>query len=73
MKMLRLLCCIWILGYVLGIRDGFLALRTGNDSDLVVFPYRAELLPEEDQRRLQEGIPIADCKELSRLLEDYLS
>jgi hypothetical protein len=38
-----------------------------------VFPYRAELLPEADRKRLEAGILIADEEELARLIEDYLS
>ena len=59
--------------FLLGIRDGYVALRRDGEDTWTVFPYRAELLPEADRRRLAEGIVIRDEAELARLLEDYLS
>lgn len=60
--------------FLLGIKDGYVALWKDNSvTPLEVFPYKAQLLPEEDQRLLEKGIYISSHEELMRLLEDYLS
>lgn len=62
------------LGLLLGIHDGCVALwQEGDPEPLQVFPYRASMLPEEDQNRLQNGIIVENESRLHRLLEDYLS
>ena len=68
---LPLLLCF---SFLLGIRDGRIALwRSGEPEPVRIFPYRAEMLPPEDQQALENGIPITDEKALSSILEDYLS
>lgn len=63
-----------LFGFLLGIRDGYIALwKDGNATPIRVFPYRAEYLPEADQRALENGIHIDGEEELKPLLEDYLS
>ena len=71
-------CRRWLLvialGFLLGIQDGYIALwKDGCEKPVEVFPFQARLLPEADQKRLQEGIRIESAEELSRLMEDYLS
>ena len=60
-------------GFLLGIHDGKIALWTDGNPVPKVFPYRAQMLPEADQRRLEAGIRIEDGSELAGILEDYLS
>ena len=63
-----------VFGFLLGISEGKIALwKDGRAEPVRVFPYRAELLPEADQKALQEGIVIRNDRDLQRLLEDYLS
>ena len=63
-----------LVGFLLGISDGYIALwKDGSTLPLQVFPYRSEMLPPSDQKALANGIHIAEPQELSRLLEDYLS
>ena len=70
----RLVLPLALAVYLLGIHDGKVALWEGNDPEPVkVFPYRASRLPEEAQKRLEEGIPIDSMDELRKLAEAYLS
>lgn len=74
MKKKQLANLVLIFGFLLGIRDGYIALwQDGGPEPVRVFPYRAELLPAADQKALAEGIHLDDEKQLAQLLEDYLS
>ena len=60
--------------YLLGIRNGYIALWEGDDPEPVItFPYLAASLPEQDRDRLTSGIYIEKESDLLQLLEDYLS
>ena len=60
--------------FLLGSHEGFVALWIQPDPQPVkVFPYRVASLPPADQENLRKGIVIESEKELSCLLEDYLS
>ena len=60
--------------FTLGIHDGYIALwKQGCEKPVEVFPFRAAMLPQTDQKRLEEGIRIESAAELARLMEDYLS
>ena len=74
MKKIRYLYCTLLLGFLLGISDGYIALwKDGTTQPVRVFPYRAENLPVADQRALEKGIHLDSELELAQLLEDYLS
>ena len=74
MKKFRNLYCILLLGYLLGIHNGNVALwKDGDPKPLRVFPYSAASLPEADQRLLEKGIPIDSLGDLTRYIEDYFS
>lgn len=74
MKKRRWLYYTLVFGFLLGIRDGYIALwKDGRTEPIRVFPYRAESLPVKDQLALKEGIRLEDEASLIRLLEDYLS
>ena len=73
MKKKKLINLFLVLGFLLGISDGHIALWHDGQSAPQVFPYRAEYLPIADQRALEQGISISSEEELSKLLEDYLS
>ena len=63
-----------VFGFLLGISEGKIALwKDGRAEPVRVFPYRAELLPEADQKALARGIHLEDENQLAHLLEDYLS
>ena len=71
---IRYLAAIMVLSFLLGIQDGYIALWKGTDPTPVeIFPFKAEMLPEADQRALVEGIRIDSSSQLAQLLEDYLS
>lgn len=70
----QLLSGLALLGFLLGIHDGYIALWKGEDPQPVkIFPYRADALPAEDQKRLEQGIRIGDEGSVTRILEDYCS
>ena len=65
---------ILLFGFLLGIHEGKIALWKDNQKKpMKVFPYQASILPEEDQKRLKEGIHVDSLNELYKLVEDYLS
>lgn len=74
MTKLRNLFFILIMGYLLGIQNGWIALwKDGNPEPERVFSYKAEILPPEDQKALAKGIHLDEDSALIKLLEDYLS
>ena len=73
MKLQQIIPTLMLFGYLLGIKDGYIALWKDGNSNPTVYPYRAELLPKEDQQQLRQGIRVESKEELARLVEDYLS
>lgn len=74
MKMHHFSLSLVLLGFLLGIHEGKIALWRENDPEpMQVFPYRAELLPEADQIALKKGIRVESIRQLRSLVEDYLS
>ncbi len=70
----RTLTAALLLGFLLGVQDGHIALwKDGIAKPVEVFPFRADMLPEEDAKALEKGIRIENPSELARLMEDYLS
>lgn len=62
-----------LLGMLLGIKDGCLALWKEEDPQPVtIFPVRICSLPPADQTLLRQGIPVKNTQALLFLLEDYL-
>lgn len=73
MKFEKLVAAV-ALTFLLGVHDGYIALwKEGSPKPAEVFPYKASLLPEADQKRLEKGIRIESKKDLLELMEDYLS
>ena len=74
MKKIAILYCITLLGFLLGIHNGRIALwEDGSAEPVRVFPYQAEALPSADRMRLEEGIRIDTADQLITLIEDYFS
>lgn len=74
MKLRRCLSSMALLGFLLGVHKGYIALwKDGDPEPVRVFPYRVSGLPLQDQQFLERGIPITSQSELHRLLQDYLS
>lgn len=74
MKRQRTICSILLLGFLLGIYEGKVALWKDNQKQpLRVFPYKASMLPKQDQQALKKGIHIENIQQLQQLIEDYLS
>lgn len=74
MKKLTILYCVTVLGFLLGIHNGRVALwEDGKTAPVKVFPYRASLLPDKDRQALEKGIHFDSKQELMDRVEDYLS
>ena len=60
--------------FIVGVRDGFIAVYIDNGAEILLketteVPIRA--LPEDEQKRLLEGIHVENTAALMRVLEDY--
>ena len=65
---------ILLLGLLLGIHDGKIALWKGDDPQpRLILPYSASALPPKDRADLAKGIAIRNEEELIRLIEDFCS
>lgn len=63
-----------IFTFILGLHEGNVALWIEPSPEpAVVFPCRAELLPEKDRSLLEAGIRVENTGQLQQLLEDYFS
>ena len=63
-----------LLGFILSCHKDYIALwEEGADEPRQIFPYKVAALPPEDQQLLEKGIRVKTIRELSGLLEDYLS
>lgn len=71
--MKKYVCLFLLLGLILGMHNGYLAIYEGTASPPQVLPYRVAMYPKLDQYALASGIPVSSQDELSRLLEDFLS
>ena len=59
---------------MLGSWKGYVALfEKGKEEPRQIFPCQVAALPEEDQKALEERIPIRNQRDLQQALEDYLS
>ena len=73
-KLYHRLCVILLLSFLLGVRDGKLALwKDGEAEPWRVFPYPIAVLPLETQQELKNGIRIDSMEDLDRILENLLS
>lgn len=74
MKKLTILYCVTLLGFLLGIHNGRIALwEDGKQAPVKVFPYSANMLPKKDRQALEKGIHFDSKQELVERIEDYLS
>ena len=70
----RHLCIILFLGFLLGVRDGKIALWKDKEAEpWRIFPYPVSVLPQETQQQLKAGIRIDSMEDLDRVLENLLS
>lgn len=65
---------LFALYLMLGSWKGYVALfEKGREEPRQIFPCQVASLPEEDQKALEERIPIRNQRDLQQALEDYLS
>ena len=70
----RRLCPLLLLGFLVGVSNGRLALWKDDLAEpWKVFPYPVSALPPETQQQLQQGIRVDSMEDLDRLLENLLS
>lgn len=74
MKQIRnLFPMFFLLGMLLGVKNGYLALWKEEDPQpAAIFPVAVSSLPLSDQILLHRGIQIQTDSDLQTLLEDYL-
>ena len=71
-KSKRLLTMLLACGFLLGIRNGKLALwRDGELHPEQIYDIRADTLPPADRLRLRQGIRLENREEVWELLENY--
>ena len=69
----RLLSMLLVFGFLLGIRNGRLALwRDGEPHPEQIYDIRADSLPPADRLQLSRGIRAQSREEVWQLLENYL-
>ena len=74
MKHKKLLAQIMLLGFLLGIHNGRVAIWKDPDPEPYrVFPYPASALPPEARLALEKGIRIDSQEDLDKLLENFTS
>ena len=72
MKKIPLVYSLLLLGFLLGIHEGRVALWKYEDPHpFVVFPYYAGLLPQDLQDNLKNGIRFDDENQIVEILKDY--
>ena len=72
MKHKKLLSQLLLLGFLLGIHNGRVALWKDPDPEpYKVFPYPASALPPEARGALEKGIRIDSMEELNKFLENF--
>ena len=70
MKKLTILYCVTLLGFLLGIHNGRIALwEDGKQTPVKVFPYSAAMLPEKDRQALEKGIHFDDALQMLQLVQ----
>lgn len=73
-KRCRNLWAVFLLGFLLGVKDGKIALwKDGDSQPWKVFPYPVCALPADTQQALRNGIRVDSTEQLDQLLENLLS
>ena len=68
------LTAVLLFGFLLGIRNGQIALWKDNDPQpLRVFSWRAMLLPQQIQDALTKGIHIEEDSDIGQLIRDMIA
>lgn len=74
MKLQKILLPALMLGFLLGIHNGRVALwKDGQSQPCKVFPYPVSVLPSDVRQALEDGIRIDSEADLDRLLESLCS
>ena len=74
MKLMQKILPVLLLTFYLGIYGGKVAIFNGNSKKpMYVSSYSVETLPKDAQEALKKRIPVRSRKDLTRLMETYLS
>ncbi len=73
-KHISLLCSLLLLGFILSVHNGQVALYKDQDPEPYrVFPCKVSSLPPAVQLALRTGIPVDSPEQLKELIEKYLA
>lgn len=73
-KPVTAICSLLLLGFLLGIHNGRVAIwKDGDAAPWRIFPYPVAVLPTDTQAQLRQGIRIEDMEDLDHFLENLLS
>lgn len=73
-KLSQFLTAAILTSILVGVHNGKIALWRDDDPEpFKVFPYRASMLPDEQEEMVKKGIRVESMEELQRLMEAYLS
>lgn len=68
------LAMVLLVGYLLGIRNGRVALWKQDDPEpLRIFPWSAAMLPGQIRQALEDGIHVEADSDIGRLIEDMIA
>ena len=74
MKAKKYMLPILLLGFMIGIHEGKIAIWHGEDPmPCYILPYKANLLPPSERTALAKGIRIDSEEDLLHLIEDFCS
>lgn len=63
-----------LVGFLLGIRNGQIALwKTGDPEPIKIFPWSSALLPSEIRKALEKGIYVEEDSDIGLLIQDMIS
>jgi hypothetical protein len=72
--MKKQLAAMILVGYLLGIRSGHVALWKQDDPQpLRVFPWSANMMPHKIRQALEKGIYVEKDSDIGRLIQDMIS
>lgn len=73
-KIIHMIYCTMLLGFLLGIHNGQIALWKDEDPQpMMILPYKAESLPIKERMLLKKGIRFDSLEQIEKIVSEYLS